>query len=152
MRHFLPAMIMPALLLTGCCASFKTAVRNGSGRDIVLTISRRSGPTETVPIRAGAKGRVRGVMPRSLDGSADSWVVSDGHSVFVFADVSPIATMPRAYISSSRFTRDFPCKRITQHVRFTPEMTIHAVRVIGYTAHEPFPFPIQATKRGDQIP
>jgi len=86
-------------------------------------------------------------MPRSLDGAADSWTVSDGQSRFVFVDVSPIATMPDAFVSSSRLTGDFPCKRVTQHVRLAPDMTIQAVRVIGYTATQPAPFPIQYTKK-----
>jgi hypothetical protein len=149
MRHPLPMIALSGLILTGCCTSFTTTVRNETGRDLTLTTMRHSGQTETVAIRAGAKARCGGVMPRSLDGSADSWMVSDGRSQFVFADVSPISTMPRAFISSSRFTRDFPCRRITQHVRLAPDMAIHAVRVIGYTASEPAPFPIQYSRKED---
>lgn len=142
--------ILSTAMLTGCCTSITTVVRNGTGRDITLTMSRHSGPTETIAIRTGSKGRVRGVMPPGLDGSTDSWTVSDGRSAFIFADVSPIAIMPHAFISSSRFTRDLPCKRITQHVRLAPDMAIHAVRVIGYTESEPAAFPIHYTKREDK--
>ena len=143
-------MVMSALLLPGCCIRVTTVVRNGTGSDITLTMCRQPKPPETVAIRAGAKKRVSGVMPRSLDGAADSWMVSDGRSVFTFADVSPIAAMPGAFTSSSRLTRDFPCKRLTQHVRLAPDMTIHPVRVIGYTAHEPVPFPIHYTRMENQ--
>jgi|SRR5208282_3902653 len=148
--HFpLPMVALSALMLTGCCTSIITSVRNESGRDLTLTVFRHLGQTETLAIRAGARGRCGSVMPRSLDGSADSWTVSDGRSQFVYADVSPIATMPGAFISSSRFTGDFPCRRIAQHVRLAPDMAIHAVRVIGYTASEPAPFPIQFSRKED---
>ncbi len=55
--------------------------------------------------------------------------------------------MPSQFISGSRFTRDFPCKRITRHVRIAPDMTIHAMRVIGYTESEPTFFPIHHTEK-----
>jgi hypothetical protein len=151
LRHS-PGIIVSALVFTGCCTSVTTAVRNGTDRDITLTMSGHLRPPETVVIRAGAKGRVTGVVPPSPyhSDAADSWAISDGHSVFLFADVTPIATMPRAFISSSRLTRDFPCVRVTQHVRLAPDMTVHAVRVIGYTASEPAPFPIHYTKKEDE--
>jgi hypothetical protein len=147
MHRHLPLILLCALVLTGCCIHITTAVRNETGKNVTLIIHRYSGQAETLAIRAGAKARCGGVMPRSLDGAADSWTVSDGQSRFVFVDVSPIATMPDAFVSSSRLTGDFPCKRVTQHVRLAPDMTIQAVRVIGYTATQPAPFPIQYTKK-----
>jgi hypothetical protein len=88
-------------------------------------------------------------MPH-LNRSPDSWIVTDGQLRFTFADVSPIAAMPDAFISRSRFTSDFPCRRVTQHVRLDSDMTIHAVRVLGYTDREPPEFPIRYTKKEDE--
>ncbi|MSR65948.1 MAG: hypothetical protein EXS24_01060 [Pedosphaera sp.] len=138
-------VLVMALMVTGCCTSITTSVRNESGRDIQLTVMRRLEPTETVKIRAASTGRCKGVMSSHPGFAPDFWIVSDGQSRFTFSDVSLIATLPSRFVSSSRFTRDFPCKRVTQHVRITPEMTIHAVRVIGYTESEPTEFPIRYT-------
>lgn len=140
---FLPVV----LFLSGCCTSFTTSVRNESGRDIQLTVMRRLQQTETVTIRAPSTGRCGGVMPRALDGTADSWVISEGQARFTFADVTPIATMPKQFVSRSRFSSNFPCQRITQHVRIAPDMSIHAVRVVGYTESQPAQFPIHSTTK-----
>ena len=86
-------------------------------------------------------------MPAALDGATDSWSITDGQARFTFADVSPIATMPDQFVSRSRFTSDFPCKRVTRHVRIAPDMTIQAVRVIGYTESQPAQFPIHYTTK-----
>jgi hypothetical protein len=146
MRHSL--LLLPMMLtLTGCCIGFTTSVRNESGRDIQLTVMRHSQQTETVTIRASSTARCRGVMPTVPEGTPDSWLVSDGQSRFTFADVSPIATMPKRFVSSSRFTSAFPCKRVTQHVRIAQDMTIYAVRVIGYTESQPAQFPIHYTTK-----
>lgn len=146
MRYSL--LLLPAALtIGGCCTSFTTAVRNETGRDVQFTMMGRSHQTETITIRASSTGRCRGVMPATLDGTTDSWVISDGQSRFTFADLSPIATMPKQFVSSSRFTSNFPCKRVTQHVRIARDMTIHAVRVIGYTELQPAQFPIHYTTK-----
>ena len=89
-------------------------------------------------------------MPSLAGFAPDCWIVSDGQSRFTFADVSPIATMPSPFTSSSRFTRNFPCNRITKHVRIASDMTIHAVRVVGYTDSEPATFPIRYTAKEDE--
>ena len=149
MHSSLPALAA-LLMLTGCCTSITTTVRNESGRDIRVTIVRQSQQFETVAIRAASIGRCKGVMSSFSGHQPDSWIVSDGRSRFTFTDVSPVATMPGAFIGSSRFTMSFPCKRVTQHVRLAPDMTIHAVRVIGYTESEPAPFPIRYTTKEDE--
>ena len=150
-RQLVPVTILGGILmLTGCCVNFTTAVRNQTGKDVVITVCSARGGTEREAIQAGAKAYLRGAMPRYPDGACDSWMVSDGDSKFIFSDISPIATMPSAFISRSRFTRDFPCKRVTQHVRLGPDMAIHAVRVIGYTASEPAPLPIEYTRTEDE--
>jgi hypothetical protein len=149
MRYFMPAIALAAFLLNGCCVGFTAKVRNETGRDLRLTVVRHSGQSDAVTIRAGTAARVAGVMPH-LDWSPDSWVIADGQSRFTFADVSPIAAMPDAFISSSRFTSMFPCRRVTQHVRVASDLSIHAVRVIGYTDKEPAPFPIRYTKKEDE--
>jgi hypothetical protein len=135
------------LLFTGCCASSSTSVRNETGKDLNLTIIRLSQQVETVTIRASSTGRCSGIMPTLSDEPAVSWIISDGQSRFIYADVSPIATMPSRFVSSTRFNRDFPCERFTHHVAITPDMVIHALRVIGYTESEPPPFPIHYTKK-----
>lgn len=145
--RILPLTLVAFLMLTGCCVNIATSVRNETGKDIRVTVVRQSEQVETVTIRASSTGRCSGVMPALSGLSPDSWIISDGQSRFTYIDVSPIATMPSRFISSSRFTRVFPCKRFTQHVAITPEMTIHAVRVIGYTESEPSPFPIHYTKK-----
>src|SRR5262249_14343238 len=138
-------LLIAVLALSGCCTGIATSVRNESGRDIQLTLVSHLQGTQTVTIRASATARCSGVMPAFRDGTTDSWIIADGQSHFRFADVSPIATMPKQFISSSRFTSDFPCNRITQHVRIASDMTIHAVRVIGYTESQPAQFPIHYT-------
>jgi len=140
-------VLATTLMLTGCCVSISTSVRNETGRDIRLTLVRQSQQVETVMIRASSTGRCTGVIPALPGLSPDSWIISDGQSQFTFANVSSIATLPGPFISSSRFTRDFPCRRITQHVSLAPDITIHAVRVIGYTESEPAQFPIRYSKR-----
>jgi hypothetical protein len=144
----IPALsIFAVIILTGCCISNSTSVRNETGKDILLTTVNQAKQTETVMIRAKATGRCSGVWPALPDQPPESWAISDGKSRFTFADVSIIATLPDQFVSSSRFTRDFPCNRITRHVRIAPDMTIHAVRVIGYTEWEPPSFPIHYTKK-----
>ena len=137
-------------MLTGCCTSITTSVRNESGRNIQLTIVRNSQKIETITIRASSTGKCAGVMPTHTGFPPDSWIISDGQSQFTYSDVSPIATMPDRFISSSRFTRDFPCNRIIKHVGLASDMTIHAVRVIGYTESEPAQFPIHYVKKEDK--
>jgi len=141
------ALMATAVMLTGCCTNIATSVRNESGRDIQLTLIHLSQQTETVTIHAGSTGRCKGVIPSHPSYSPDSWIISDGQSRFIFSDVSPIATLPSPFVSRSRFTRDFPCNRVTRHVRITSNMTIHAARVIGYTKLEPAPFPISYTTK-----
>jgi hypothetical protein len=145
-RYLISAIALAILFLSGCCVRVAASVRNETGRDIRLTIVRYSGETNTVEIKAGSAALVAGIMP-NLDWPPDSWVVTDGQAVFTFADVSPIAAMPDAFISRSRFTSDFPCRRVTQHVRIASDMTIHAVRVIGYTKIEPVSFPIRCANK-----
>jgi|ERR1019366_4642400 hypothetical protein len=145
--RFFTLCFVAMLMLTGCCTSISTSVRNETGRDIKLTAIWQSQQVETVTIRASSTGGCSGVMPTLPGQLPESWIISDGQSRFIFADVSPIATMPSRFVSSSRFTRIFPCKQITQHIRVAPDMTIHAVRVIGYTESEPSPFPICYTKK-----
>ncbi len=137
-------------MLTGCCISISTSVRNETGKDIRLTFVRQSQQVETVTIHPSSTVRCSGVMPAMAGFPPDSWIVSDGQMRYTFADVSPVATMPSPFVSSSRFTRGFPCKRVTQHVRLSSDMTIHAVRVIGYTDSEPAPFPIHYTMKEDE--
>ncbi len=146
MRYSIPAIALATLLLSGCCVRMAAKVRNETGRDVRLMVVRHSGQTDVVAIKAGSSALVAGVMPH-LDWSPDFWVVTDGQARFTFGDVSPIASMPEAFISGSRFTSDFPCRRVTQHVRLASDMTIHAVRVIGYTDKEPPLFPIHYTKK-----
>jgi hypothetical protein len=149
MRNLTP--LLPALLmLTGCCVNLATSVRNETGRDIRLTVLRQAYQVETIIIHPAMTGRFGGVMTPFPGAEPDSWIISDGLSRFTFADVSPIAVMPSQFVSSTRFTRDFPCKRVTRHVRLAPDMTIHALRVIGYTESEPAPFPIHYTKKEDE--
>lgn len=146
LRRSLPFMAT-AMMLTGCCTNLATSVRNESGRDIQLTLVHLSQQTETITIRAGSTGRCKGVIPTHPGYSPDSWIISDGQLRFAFSDISPIATLPDPFVSQSRFTRDFPCNRVTRHVRIASNMTIHAVRVIGYTKSEPAPFPISYTTK-----
>jgi len=137
-------IFLPTLMLTGCCINFSTKLRNETSRDVLLT---RTWPsqtaereqTETVLIYAKSNARFYG------DGK--SWIISDGKTRYVFSDVSPIATMPSRFTSSTRLTTHwFPCLRITRYVRLAPDMTIHADRVIGYTESEPPQFPLYPTK------
>jgi hypothetical protein len=155
MQHFalmriLPLVVAGMLMLTGCCINISTSVRNETSKDIFLTVISQSQQVETVTIHPLSTGRCGGVSPALAGFPPDSWIISDGQTRFTFADVSPIATLPSAFVSSSRFTRYFPCKRVTKHVRLASDMTIHAVRVIGYTESEPAPFPIHYTRKEDK--
>jgi hypothetical protein len=143
----LPPFFALLMLLPGCCVSSSTSVRNETGRDIHLIVYHGSQALEGVTIRASSTGKCGGITAGADGMSADSWVVTAGRERFTFADVSPIATLPGAFTSSSRFTGDFPCKRITRHVRLASDMTIHADRVLGYTESEPSQFPIHYTKK-----
>ena len=135
------------LILDGCCVNISTSVRNETDENLILTHIGQFQQFGTVMIRAHSTGRSDGILPAESGKSPDSWVISDGRSKFNYTNVSPIASMPRAFVSRSRFTSDFPCNRITYHVAITPDMAIHAVRVIGYTESEPSPFPIHYTKK-----
>ena len=143
------------VLLTGCCINLTTSVRNETGRTVRLTSLRGPQPPETVEIPAKSTVRCRGVMQAYPGSPVENWIVSDGQSRCTYLDVTPIASMPRPFISRSRLTRQFPCMRLTQHVRLAPDMTIHAVRVIGYTGSEPAQFPLHPARIetiGDQAP
>lgn len=135
-------LIVFAFALGGCCTAIRTSVYNGAGQTVQVTLVHDGKPLEAIKVRAASVGLLRGVMLFPGDTMPDSWLVSSGTNCFIFSDVSAIASMPRRFISSSRFTRDFPCNRVTQHVRIAPDMTIHAARVIGYTESEPPQFPI----------
>jgi hypothetical protein len=89
-------------------------------------------------------------MPHHAEVAPDSWIITDGRFRFTFADVSAVATMPGAFVSRSRLTRDFPCLRVTQHLKLAPDMTIHALRVIGYTDKEPPKFPLRYSNKEDE--
>jgi len=139
--HLLPLPAV-AITLTGCCTAIRTSVYNGTGQEIQLTLMREGKPIETVKVSGASPGLLRGIMPKLPGNRPDSWVVSSGTNRFTFSDISLVATMPRGFISRSRFTRDFPCSRVTQHVRIAPDMTIHAVPVIGPAGSQPPLFPI----------
>lgn len=145
------AVLFPALvatlMLSGCCVNISTSVRNETDENLILT---HIGPFQqfgTVIIRAHSTRRCDGILPAVPGKSPDSWIITDGQSQFTYTNVSPIASMPDKFVSSSRFTSEFPCNRFTRHVAITPDMAIHAVRVIGYTESEPSPFPIHYTKK-----
>ena len=137
-------LIFVILMATGCCVTPSTRVRNETDKILKLTTYWQSQQIETVTIPARSTGRCVGVMPIQ---PPTSWVISDGQSRFIFTNVSPIAVMPSEFVSNSRFTSNFPCKRFTQHVSIASDMTIHAMRVIGYTESEPPAFPIHFTKK-----
>lgn len=150
----LPYAMRPLVLLvviwlvaSGCCVTGSTSVRNSTGRDIGISVFWQTQQVSTVSIPAFSTGRCAGVAPVFFGQGPELWVVSDGRSIFTFADVSPIYSLPRQFTSSSRLTREFPCKRFTKHVMITPDMSIHALRVIGYTDSEPSPFPIHYTSK-----
>ncbi len=126
-----------------------TAVRNESGRDIRLNFIEGTKQHETITIHAASTAKCSGVMPPFAGENPCSWVITDSQSRFTFADVSFIANLPDAFVSSSRLTKDFPCLRVTRHVSIAPDMTIHAERVIGYTSSEPAQFPIHYTTKQD---
>jgi hypothetical protein len=144
-----PLTVACLLLLSGCCTEICTSVRNETGKDVNLTLLRNAKEVETVMIRARSAAECGGIMPPLPGTPPDSWIVRDEHARFTFEDVSPIASMPGAFVSSSRFTSIFPCKRVTRHVALTGDMTIQAERVVGYTKSQPEPFPIHYTNRED---
>jgi hypothetical protein len=146
MRLLMLVLIAP-LALTGCCISLKTSVRNETGKNITITFLRGSNQVENITIPAASTSLCSGVIPTIPGSPPESLIISDGQMQYTFADVSAIAMLPRRFVSSSRFTSDFPCKRFTTHVRIASDMTIHAVRVIGYTESEPSPFPLHCTSK-----
>lgn len=107
--RILLSLLVAMLMLTGCCVTSLTSVRNETHKDLSLSVVRQSEQVETVMIRASSTGRCGGLMLNVPDQPAVSWIISDGQSRFIYADVSPIATMPGPFVSSSRFTSDFPC-------------------------------------------
>ena len=139
--------LLSALLLNGCCVGLRTSVRNGTGCNLTLMRIANSNVVETVPLPISKAVLCGGVWPTSSGDPSEVWIISDGKSQFTYTNASLIAKMPSEFASSSRLNSDWPCLRVTRHVAITPDMAIHAERVIGYTKREPEGFPIWYSER-----
>ena len=143
----LVSVLVSGLLLGGCCVGLRTSVRNGSGSNLTLVMTGRLHPRETVALPISKTVLCGGVLPTMPGETSEVWIISDGKSQFTYTNISLIGDMPGAFVSSSRFNSDWPCLRVTRHVAITPDMAIHAERVIGYTKREPEGFPIWYSDR-----
>jgi len=140
-------LLVAVICSSGCCVNLVTSVRNETGRDVLLTWNHGSGETGLVAILAGKTRTACGIIG-SLPGSpADtSWIVFDGQTRYEFSDLSAIAKLPDDFVSSSRFTSDFPCLRVTRHVGLSSNMLIYAGGHIRPAIPQPPGFPIHFTK------
>ena len=137
-------LLVTAFCFSGCCVGFATKVRNESGRAVSIETKRAfDGANEVVMIPAGASRLCSGVALTL--GTPDCWIISDGHSHFVFEDVSPIARLKWPAAIRSRFTKIFPCSCVTRHVSLDTNMLINAVGSTGQRISQPAGFPIHFT-------
>jgi hypothetical protein len=119
-----------------------TCIRNDSGRDVTVTIDRPPDSSETVRIPAGRPRTVDGVFAGADPQRQQRWHIDDGERRLLVSDVSPIATLPDDFVSSSRLTSDFPCNRVTRHVRLTAGGDVEANATWGRKRPQPAGFPI----------
>jgi hypothetical protein len=143
---FIVVGIATALSGAGCCVRVATSICNQTSRDIVLTVQQPPGAPVTARIPAGCSRVCDGVMPSEDAQRRQQWEVFDGQRHLFFTDLEPIAALPDDFVSSSRFTSDFPCERVTRHVRFMDDGVIEAVRVVGSTHSQPAGFPIHPAR------
>jgi len=141
MRLLLPVLL--ALLTGGCCIRSVTSVHNVTGRDISLTVVRDGGHDETLSLRSDASV----LIDEFTSGRPTAFVVADSGFRYTFADISAMQQLPSRYVNSSRFTSDFPCKRITRWIAFVPKDELWAARFGRPTDEQPHPFPLQPSKK-----
>jgi hypothetical protein len=149
-RHLLFTLATSRLILLaviictgGCCVHLVTSVRNETGRDVLLAWNHGTNETSSVAIPFGKTRTTCGVVGSPAD---ESWIIFDGQTRYVFSDLSAIAKLPDDFVSSSRFTSDFPCLRVTRHVGLSSNMTICAGGHIRPAVPQPPGFPIHFTK------
>ncbi|MBW8864835.1 MAG: hypothetical protein JF609_07920 [Verrucomicrobia bacterium] len=115
---------------SGCCINLATKIRNETGKDILITMVDPSGHLVSTAVPAGMTRLCGGIMNLGKK-ERFSLVVSNWQSQFIYADVSAIGSLPETFTTSSRFTSDFPCLRITRYIKLSDGMLIYAG---GYAA------------------
>ena len=140
-RLLLPLLLV--LLVSGCCTRSVTGVHNSTGRDVDLTVVREGEHDKTLALRSDAS-----VLIDEFAGSRPTaFVVTDGGFRYTFADISAAQQLPSHYVSSSRFTSDFPCRRITRWIAIVPKDELWAARFGDPTDAQPKPFPLYPSKK-----
>lgn len=145
MRLLLPLLL--ALLTGGCCIRSVTSVHNVTGRDVSVTVVREGGRDETLALKSD--GSI--LIDEFNRGRPTAFVVTDSGFRYTFADISAVQQLPSRYVSSSRFTSDFPCKRITRWVALVPKDELWAARFGDPTDAQPQPFPLGPSKKEESV-
>jgi hypothetical protein len=135
--------LLLALLASGCCIRSVTSVHNVTGRDVNLTVVRERGQDETLMLRPHASV----LIDEFASSRPSAFVITDSGFRYTFADISAVQELPSRYVSSSRFTSDFPCKRITRWIAIVPKDELWAARFGDPTGAQPKPFPLRPSKK-----
>jgi hypothetical protein len=140
MTSLLPFLLL--LSVNSCCIRTVTSVHNLTGREVSLAVVRDGGNEETLPLSPDASV----LIDDFAGGRPTALVVTDRAFRYTFHDNSLVQGLPRRYVSSSRFTSDFPCKRITRWIALLPKDELWAARFGDPTDAQPLPFPLLPAK------
>lgn len=110
----------------------------------MVTVIRGGGLQDSFALRADSSALIDDFV---AGGRPITWIVSDSEVRYIFSDVSAIYHLRSQYVSSSRFTSDFPCKRITRWVAFVPRNELWAARRGDPDDKQPVPFPLSYSKK-----
>jgi hypothetical protein len=141
MRLLMPLFL--AVLANGCCIRSVTSVHNVTGWDVSLTVIREGAHPETLALGSDASV----LIDEFTSGRPTAFVFTDGKFSYTFTDISAVQQLPSRYVSSSRFTSDFPCKRITRWIALVPKDELWAARFGDPTDAQPQPFPLRPSKK-----
>ena len=135
--------LLLAMLASGCCIRSVTSVHNVTGRDVGLTVIREGAHAETLTLGPGASV----LIDEFTSGRPSAFIFADAGFSYTFTDISAVQQLPSRYVSSSRFTSDFPCKRVTRWVALVPKDELWAARFGDPTDAQPQPFPLRPSKK-----
>jgi hypothetical protein len=120
-----------------------TSVHNVTGSDVSLTVIREGAHAETFALRPDASV----LIDEFAGGKPIAFVLADAGFSYTFNDISAVQQLPSPYVSSSRFTSDFPCKRITRSVALIRKGELWAAKFGDPTDAQPKPFPLRPSKK-----
>jgi hypothetical protein len=141
-KLFLPLLL--TMLTIGCCVRRVTNLHNVTGRNVILTVVRDGGHKDSIALRPGSSTLIDDFIAA---GRPVAWVVADSEVHYTFSDISAFEYLPSRHVSSSRFTSDFPCRRITRWIALVPKDELWAARFSDPTDEQPLPFPLRPSKK-----